>query len=91
MRPVAVEKLKALSEILEVESDFIEDCLRWEDEGWDDFLAGSAEVPPALSTRLRRIHRLCRDLDLDVFAGSIVVDLLERVEVLQRELEHQRS
>jgi hypothetical protein len=90
MKPVPAEKLKALAEILEVESDFIEDCLRWEDEGWNDLLAGSADVPPALPSRLRRIHRLCRDLDLDVFAGSLIVDLVERVEALQRELERQR-
>jgi hypothetical protein len=91
MRPVPAEKIKALSDLLELESGFLESCLRWEDQRWEELLAGSAEVPPALSARLRRIHRLCRDLDLDAYAGSIVVDLIERVEALRRELERLRA
>ena len=91
MRPASAEKLKALSEFLELESDFLEACLRWEDEGWEELLAGSAEVPPALPARLRRIRRLCGGLDLDVFAGSLIVDLIERLEAMQRELERLRS
>ena len=91
MRSAPAEKLKALSELLELEPDFLEACLRWEDEGWEELLAGSDEVPPALSSRLRRIRRLCGGLDLDVFAGSIIVELIERVEAMQRELERLRS
>jgi hypothetical protein len=91
MKPVPAERIKTLSDLLELESGFLEACLRWEDQGWEDLMAGSAEVPPALAARLRRIHRLCRDLDLDAFAGSIIVDLVERMEALQRELESLRS
>jgi len=91
MSPVPAEKLKVLSELLELESGFLEDCLRWQDQDWEEFLADPAEVPPALPARLRRLRRLCADLDLDVFSGSIIVDLLERMEALQRELERLRS
>ena len=35
----------------------------------------------------RHLQRLCRGLDLDVFAGAIIVELLEQMEALRRELD----
>jgi chaperone modulatory protein CbpM len=36
--------------------------------------------------RIQKLLRLCRDLEVNCAAGSIIVDLLERVERLEREL-----
>lgn len=52
-----------------------------------------AELVPTKSgspARIRRIQRLCVAFDFDLVAGEIIVDLLERVERLQRELENFR-
>ena len=57
----------------------------------DDLVEAPAGPPPALRARLRRIQRLCRGLDLDVFAGSIVVDLLEKIDEMERDLERLRA
>ena len=41
--------------------------------------------------RTRKLERLCLDLGVTVLAGTIIVDLLERVDILEgriRELEH---
>ncbi|SKA74491.1 MerR HTH family regulatory protein [Paucidesulfovibrio gracilis DSM 16080] len=37
--------------------------------------------------RIQKLMRLCRDLDISVMGASIVVDLLERIEQLEDELE----
>lgn len=36
--------------------------------------------------RLRKLERLCADFDLHTLAGTIVVELLERIEELERQL-----
>lgn len=46
---------------------------------------------PSQLARLRRLRRICRSLDIDVYAGSIIVDLLERMDELQHELERRRD
>lgn len=38
-----------------------------------------------------RVRRLCLSLELDEFAGLIIVDLLERMEDMQRDLERMRA
>ncbi len=40
--------------------------------------------------RSRRLRRICLSLELDAFAGEIIVDLLERLEELQRDLDRLR-
>jgi len=40
--------------------------------------------------RKRRLRRLCLVLEIDAFSGEIIVDLLERLEEAQRELERLR-
>lgn len=59
------------------------------DMGWidpvrtraDEYLFRSRDV-----LRIQRLLRLCRDLDVPFGAGSIIVDLIERVELLEREI-----
>jgi hypothetical protein len=41
-------------------------------------------LSPALLRRLRRIHRLRRDLGLDVESVAIIIRLLDRIEELER-------
>jgi chaperone modulatory protein CbpM len=36
--------------------------------------------------RLRKLERLCQDLDLSLAAGTIIVDLLERIEELEQKV-----
>ena len=36
--------------------------------------------------RLRKLERLCLDFELNTLAGSIIVDLIERVDTLERRL-----
>jgi len=47
----------------------------------------NAELTPSQLVRLRRLERICRSLDIDVFAGCIIVDLLDRADQLESELE----
>jgi len=41
--------------------------------------------------RLRRIRRLCRALDIDAFSAAMILDLLDRMEAMQRELDALRA
>ncbi|MBG0777602.1 MAG: chaperone modulator CbpM [Desulfovibrionaceae bacterium] len=41
---------------------------------------------PADVYRLQKFRRLCRDFDLTVIGGTIVVDLLERIDCLERKI-----
>jgi len=36
--------------------------------------------------RMRRLSRLCADIGISTIAGTIVVDLIDRVELLEKEL-----
>jgi chaperone modulatory protein CbpM len=49
--------------------------------GADSYLFRSRDV-----YRIQKLLRLCRDLEIPFGAGSIIVDLLERVERLEQEL-----
>ncbi len=37
--------------------------------------------------RLRKLQRICADFDLPAVGGSIIVDLLERIDVLERKVQ----
>ena len=91
MKPASRRQLEALAGLMEMEADFLEACLSCGAVADDDLVEAPAGPPPALRARLRRIQRLCRGLDLDVFAGSIVVDLLERIDEMERDLELLRA
>lgn len=47
----------------------------------DEYLFHARDVQ-----RIQKLQRLCRDLEISTPAGSIIVDLLERVERLEREI-----
>ncbi|MDP2847182.1 MAG: chaperone modulator CbpM [Humidesulfovibrio sp.] len=49
--------------------------------GADEYLFRSHDV-----YRIQKLMRLCRDLEISFAAGSIIVDLLDRVERLEQEL-----
>jgi len=76
-----------LAAVLEIESDFLEECARYGAIRLEDLPEGATEVTASEQARLRRLRRICSDLEIDICAGSIIVDLLERMEELQRELE----
>jgi hypothetical protein len=82
------ERLETLAADFELEIEFLELAV---DEGAvrEEELTQETHGAAALA-RLRRLQRLCASLDLDVYAGSIIVDLLERLESAQQELERRR-
>ncbi|GAB6125098.1 chaperone modulator CbpM [Humidesulfovibrio idahonensis] len=53
--------------------------------GAEDYLFRSSDV-----YRIQKLLRLCRDLEISFGAGSIIVDLLERVERLEQEISELR-
>lgn len=53
--------------------------------GADDYLFRLKDV-----YRIHKLMRLMNDLDLTLSSGSIVVDLLERIEELEKEIEELR-
>lgn len=71
-------KLKSISAVTRIEVSFIEECV-------EHGVLAQFSAPEL--ARVRRLRRLCRDLDVDVFAGSIIVELLERTESLRQELD----
>lgn len=57
--------------------------------GLIDFAEGTPErFPPDVTFRLQRMMRLRRDLGLTYNAAGLVVDLLERIEMLEARLHH---
>ena len=80
-------KLEALAADFEIEIEFLEIAVQ-EGAVREDELRQEAHA--AALARLRRLQRLCASLDLDVYAGSIIVDLLERLELAQEELDRHR-
>ncbi len=84
------ERLRMLATLMEIESGFLEECLRYGAVRLEE----SPESPPLAPSqlaRLRRLQRLCRGLDIDVYAGCIIVDLLDRMDELQSELQRQSA
>lgn len=85
------ERFQLLATVMEIESSFLEQCVRHGALSLEDLPEDIAEVAPAQLSRLRRLQRICRDLDIDVFAGCIIVDLLDRMAGLQQEVERLRA
>lgn len=79
--------LHELAALLEMESAFLEQCIRHGAVRPEALAEDRADLPPAQLARLRRLQRICRSLDIDVFAGCIIMDLLDRMDGLQLELE----
>ena len=85
------ERLLMLATLMEIESEFLDECVRCGVVRLEDHPESSQEFSPSQLARLRRLQRLCRSLDIDVFAGCIIVDLLDRMDELQRELQRRRA
>jgi DNA-binding transcriptional MerR regulator len=47
-------------------------------------------LPPETTLRVRRIVRLQRDLGVNIEGIAIILDLLDRIEVLERQLARRR-
>ena len=85
------DRLQMLARVMEIESAFLEQCVRHGAVRLEDLPEDRAEFPPSELARLRRLQRICHSLDIDVFAGCIIVDLLDRMDKLQDELEQLRA
>lgn len=85
--PEDLSQFHELAALMKIESAFLEQCVRHGAVRLEAFAEEQAEFPPAKLARLRRLQRICLSLDIDVFAGCLIVDLLERMDGLQRELE----
>lgn len=84
MSPRDDDGLRVLSESLEIEIEFLRECAS---HGVPLPAEPGADDDAARRARIRRLRRLCASLDLDVFAGSIIVDLLEEMERMRRDLD----
>ena len=84
MSPDRDARLEELAANFELELSFLQLCVQEGAVRVEEL----TQEPPALSAaalaRLRRLERLCLSLDVDVYAGSIIVDLLERLEDMRR-------
>ncbi len=57
--------------------------------GWIEFRTGAACQHLFRQTdiyRVRKLERICCDFDLTVLGASIIVDLLERIDTLERKV-----
>lgn len=80
-----LSRFEELAAILGIETSFLRQCVWYEAIRLEDLRQERAELPPAQVARLRRLQRICHTLDIDVFAGCIIVDLVDRIDELQRE------
>lgn len=78
---------KSLAELMRLDVSFIEQCLSSKTIDAKDAAQGEPELSPLQLARLRRLRRICASFDIDVIAGSIIVDLLERIAELEAEME----
>ena len=83
-------RLEVLAADFAIEYEFLQRCVREGAVREEELTDTPAVRSAAALARLRRLERLCLSLDVDVYAGSIIVDLLERLEDGQRDLERER-
>ena len=82
-------KLIALEEFIQITDSTEERVIELVEMGWltPTKTAGQAFIFGHVDAyKLRKLERLCSDFDLHTLAGSIVVDLLERIDILERRL-----
>ena len=88
---MTAERILMLAAHLEIEYGFVEECVRCGAVHLEADPETGLDAGPNQLARLRRLHRICRSLEIEVFAGSIIVDLLERMDALQLEIQRTRS
>ncbi|HVA67042.1 MAG TPA: hypothetical protein VNK24_08990 [Elusimicrobiota bacterium] len=84
------EKIADLAAKLGVDADFLERCLEEEiviEANWIE----EGDLPSAAATRMRSLQRICRALDIDEFSASLILELRERLEIMERELDFLRT
>ncbi len=62
--------------------------------GWIDAVRISSEsyhFPEREIFRVQKLMRICRDFELPTIGGTIIVDLLERIEAMEKEIAQLRS
>lgn len=62
--------------------------------GWIDAMKSATEVRMFRDTdiyRVRKLERICCDFELPVIGGTIIVDLLERIDFLEHMLSDPRN
>lgn len=80
------DPIELLAAHMGLDAEFLRECLRRGALDPEEFPEDPLAVPPARLARLRRLHRLCLSLEVDAFAGAIIVDLLERLDEARGEL-----
>ncbi|HBL18182.1 MAG TPA: hypothetical protein DD417_15870 [Elusimicrobia bacterium] len=85
------ERLLMLAAVIEVEAGFLEECVRYGAVSLEELPEGREVFTPVQLARLRRLQRICRSLEVDVYSGCIIVDLLDRMDELERALERRRE
>ncbi|WP_051617235.1 chaperone modulator CbpM [Desulfonatronovibrio hydrogenovorans] len=62
--------------------------------GWVEAIRISDEnfhFPEREILRVQKLMRICRDFELPTIGGTIIVDLLERIEVMEKEITQLRN
>ncbi|MFI5345727.1 MAG: chaperone modulator CbpM [Elusimicrobiota bacterium] len=86
MKRRSEKEIILLAEHLGVEPEFLQECVRQGVLIVEELKGDPRALSAARLARLQRLRRLCDALELDVFAGSLIVDLLEQMDDLRREL-----
>lgn len=84
------ERWRALAVVVEVDPEFLEQCVLCGAIQASELPEEGSWPAPAQLSRLRRLERLSRGLEIDVYAAGVIVNLLERMEALQAELDRAR-
>jgi len=80
------DRIKDLSSYTEIDVVFLHDCLEHGALSADELPEDPHALSPAQLSRLRRLQRLCAGLQIDVYAGAIIVDLLEELDRARAEI-----
>lgn len=81
------DSIDILAEHLMIDASFLRNCLEAGALTPADLTDDPLAVSPGRLARIRRLQRLCVTLEVDEFAGAIIVDLLEQLDDARRELE----
>ncbi|MBN2139731.1 MAG: chaperone modulator CbpM [Desulfovibrionaceae bacterium] len=86
-------ELVAWSQLVETTRISPSDMAQLLDMGWIEPVVTSSEQYLFRQRdvyRIQKLLRLCRDLEVSFSGGSIIVDLLERIEILEKDIRELR-